>query len=177
MPDSLLKILNLALVILLWLFFLRVLRAVWAELKAPPVVTHQPVPAAAPRAAPATGSAAPRPAPARPAATAAAGDGGAAQLVVVESPEQRGEVFALADELTVGRGGGCAVALRDRMVSQLHARIFRRDGQLFVEDLGSTNGTLLNGKKVSAAAPMRAGDRLQVGKTVLEVSGGRRASS
>ena len=76
----------------------------------------------------------------------------------------------------MGRGGGCGVALNDRMVSQLHARIFRRNGQLFVEDLGSTNGTLLNGQKVSASQPsaIRKGDRLQVGKTVLEVTSGKR---
>ena len=89
---------------------------------------------------------------------------------MIEAPEQRGEAFPLADEITVGRGGGCGVPLRDRMVSQLHARIFKRDGQFFVEDLGSTNGTLVNGKKVSAPAPLRRGDRLQVGKTVLELT-------
>ena len=99
-----------------------------------------------------------------------------AQLLVLDAPEQRGQVFALTEEVTVGRGGGCGVALNDRMVSQLHARIFRRNGQLFVEDLGSTNGTLLNGQKVSASQPsaIRKGDRLQVGKTVLEVTSGKR---
>jgi pSer/pThr/pTyr-binding forkhead associated (FHA) protein len=86
-------------------------------------------------------------------------------------------VFSLTDEVTVGRGGGCGVAINDRMVSQLHARIFRRNGQLFIEDLGSTNGTLLNGKKVSAPAAVRKGDRLQVGKTVLEVTGSRRGGT
>ena len=45
----------------------------------------------------------------------------------------------------------------------------RRDGKLFVEDLGSTNGTFLNRKPVSGTAAIRKGDRLQVGKTVLEV--------
>jgi pSer/pThr/pTyr-binding forkhead associated (FHA) protein len=176
-PDSLLKILNLALVILLWLFFLRVLRAVWAELKAPPVAAVAPVAPAPAPARPTPAAAPPRPAASPSPSRPITGDGGAAQLVIVESPEQRGQAFPLADELTVGRGGGCAVALRDRMVSQLHARIFRRDGQLFVEDLGSTNGTLLNGKKVSAAVAMRKGDRLQVGKTVLEVSGPGRGAS
>jgi pSer/pThr/pTyr-binding forkhead associated (FHA) protein len=51
----------------------------------------------------------------------------------------------------------------------LYARVFRRDGDLFVEDLGSTNGTYLNRKKIAAAVSMRRGDKLQVGKTTLEV--------
>ena len=57
----------------------------------------------------------------------------------------------------------------DTFVSQLHARLFRRDGDLYVEDLGSTNGTYLNKKKVTAAVPMRKGDKLQIGKTIMEV--------
>jgi pSer/pThr/pTyr-binding forkhead associated (FHA) protein len=54
-------------------------------------------------------------------------------------------------------------------VSQLHARVFTRDGQLLVEDLGSTNGTYLNRAKVAGPMVMQKGDRLQVGNTVLEV--------
>ena len=72
--------------------------------------------------------------------------------------------------MTVGRAGGCSVPIADdTFVSQLHARVFRRDGDLFVEDLGSTNGTYLNKRKVTAAAAMRKGDKLQVGKTTMEV--------
>ena len=40
------------------------------------------------------------------------------------------------DELTVGRGGGCGIVLDDTFVSQVHARVFRRDGDVYVEDLG-----------------------------------------
>ncbi len=83
----------------------------------------------------------------------------------------KGQVFDLGDELTVGRAPGCGVPLPDdTFISQLHARVFRRDGDLYVEDLGSTNGTYLNSKKLSAAVPMRRGDRLQVGKTILELT-------
>jgi pSer/pThr/pTyr-binding forkhead associated (FHA) protein len=79
-------------------------------------------------------------------------------------------VYPVADEMTVGRAAGCGVALEDVTVSQLHARVFRRDGQLWVEDLGSTNGTFVNRKRVGAPVTLRRGDRLQVGSTVLEVS-------
>ena len=69
----------------------------------------------------------------------------------------------------MGRAGGCQITLDDTYVSQLHARVFRREGQLYVEDLGSTNGTYLNRKKVTAPIAIRKGDRLQIGKTVMEL--------
>jgi pSer/pThr/pTyr-binding forkhead associated (FHA) protein len=47
--------------------------------------------------------------------------------------------------------------------------VFRRGDELWVEDLGSTNGTLLNDEKVSAPAVLRRGDVLQVGRTALEL--------
>ena len=92
------------------------------------------------------------------------------RLKVVEPAADRGRTYDLGDELTVGRAGGCQITLDDTFVSQLHARVFRRDGQLYVEDLGSTNGTFLNRKKVSSPQPLRRGDRLQIGKTVLELA-------
>ncbi len=155
MPEGLLTILKLFFLALLYLFFFRVLRAVWAELTAP---------AAAAPVAPGGGG---RRAPAPP----AAGPRGVLRLKVVEPPSDRGRTYDLGDELTVGRASGCQISLPDdTFVSQLHARIFRRDGQVYVEDLGSTNGTFLNRKKVSAPQPLRRGDRLQIGKTVLELS-------
>ena len=153
MPESLLTVFKFLLLALLYLFFIRVLRAVWAELRGP---RPAPAPAAAPRRA-----SAPRP---------HWGSKNGSRLRVVEPTEQRGTTYELADELTLGRAGGCQVTIDDSYVSQLHARIFRREGQLYVEDLGSTNGTYLNRKKVSAPIVMRKGDRLQVGKTVLELT-------
>ena len=158
MPSTLLDIFKIAFLALLWLFFIRVLRAVW-------VSAREPV-AAAPGSA---GTAASGSAPAAPGAAPAS----PGSLQIVEPAEHRGRIFPLGNEVTIGRGGGCGVALADdRMVSQLHARVFRGDdGRFFVEDLGSTNGTLLNRRKVSGPVPMKPGDRLQVGRTVLEVGG------
>ena len=66
-------------------------------------------------------------------------------------PDGRARPSSSGDELTVGRATGASVSLPDdTFVSQVHARVFRRDGSLFVEDLGSTNGTFLNRKAVSA---------------------------
>ena len=159
MPESLLAILKLLFLLLLYLFFFRVLAAVWAELN-PRAPAPTPAPAA-PR-----GRAAPGPATAAP----PAGGKGPGSLRVVEPAEAKGTSWPLGDEVTVGRAAGCGVPLtEDSTVSQLHARLFRKDGRVLVEDLGSTNGTFLNGKRVSSPVPLRVRDRIQVGATVLEV--------
>ncbi|HVM07691.1 MAG TPA: FHA domain-containing protein [Acidimicrobiales bacterium] len=163
MPESLLTILKFLLMALLYLFFLRVLRAVWAEVNAPRVAT-----------APA-GSAA-RGAPRDRRAVTSGPKGTPNRLRVVEPAQQRGHTYDLGEEMTVGRAAGCQVKVDDTYASQLHARVFRKDGQVFVEDLGSTNGTYVNRKgtqnkeKVSGPMPLRLGDRLMVGRTVLEVA-------
>jgi pSer/pThr/pTyr-binding forkhead associated (FHA) protein len=87
----------------------------------------------------------------------------------VAPAEQKGRSFELNGELTVGRAAGCQVALEDNYVSQLHARVFTRDGTVWVEDLGSTNGTYVNDRRVSSPLAVRRGDQLKVGSTVLEL--------
>jgi pSer/pThr/pTyr-binding forkhead associated (FHA) protein len=51
----------------------------------------------------------------------------------------------------------------------VHARIFARDDSVMVEDLGSTNGTYLNRRRITAPAELQRGDRVKIGKTVLEL--------
>jgi hypothetical protein len=150
--EQLLTILKICLLILLYLFFLRVLRAVWAELRAPRVVAQ-----AAPAAQRADRRR--RRGPRR----------SATQLRMVEPVAQRGRTFPLAEEVTVGRAAGCSITLDDTFVSQIHARVFARNGQWFVEDLGSTNGTYVNRSKVSGPMVITNGDRFQVGNTVMEL--------
>ena len=69
----------------------------------------------------------------------------------------------------MGRAAGCQVTIDDTYASQLHARVFQRDGQVYVEDLGSTNGTYLNRHKVTGPMQLQRGDKLQIGNTVLEL--------
>jgi pSer/pThr/pTyr-binding forkhead associated (FHA) protein len=162
--EQLLTILKLCLLVLLYLFFLRVLRAVWAELRSPVTVaaTEAPVSNRATRkAARAAGAGAARP---------ARRGGTPKSLRVVEPAAQKGRTFPLGDEITVGRAAGCSVTLDDTYVSQIHSRVFTRDGKIFVEDLGSTNGTYLNRAKVQGPMVMQKGDRLQVGSTVMELA-------
>ena len=99
-----------------------------------------------------------RPAPLPPAARAAAGAPKGRnvprQLAVISPEQAKGQAFPLAEEITIGRAPGCAVALpTDTFVSQVHARVFRRGDEYWVEDLGSTNGTLVNGRKLTGPAP------------------------
>lgn len=161
MPDPVLTLLKYVFLAILYLFFLRVLRAVWVETREPKAV---PMPSSPPIAAGAG------PAPVGSGVPASNGAVGPEKLIVVSPDAMKGTEFSLGSEVTVGRAGGCAVLLTaDSFVSQLHARLFRRDGSLFVEDLGSTNGTFLNGKKVSAPVSVRKGDKIQFGRTTLEV--------
>src|SRR5699024_10618852 len=71
------------------------------------------------------------------------------QLRIVAPPEIAGLRFDLTDEFTLGRAAGCQVTLDDTYASQIHARVFRRDDQYYIEDLGSTNGTWLDRAKVT----------------------------
>ena len=90
-------------------------------------------------------------------------------LRIVAPAELKGRSYPLGDEITVGRAAGCQVTIDDTYASQLHARVFQRDGQVFVEDLGSTNGTYLNRRKVTGPMQIQRGDKLQIGNTVLEL--------
>ncbi|MGH9211795.1 MAG: FHA domain-containing protein FhaB/FipA [Acidimicrobiales bacterium] len=159
MPDQLLNLLKIFLLVLLYLFFLRVLRAVWTEINPRPA--EAPVGAASKQ----------KPLKPRAARRAArrAGRSGQPQLRVLEPPGLRGRAYPLDSEVTLGRAAGCQVPLEDSYASQVHARVFERDGQWYVEDLGSTNGTYLNRRRVAGPMVMKRRDRVQIGNTVLEL--------
>lgn len=190
MSEQLLTIFKFALLAVIYLFFFRVLRAVWAEIAPPksaPAPTGRPAkPPKAQRAPkpgkprkPPRGSKAMGAAPVAAAAAVAAPGAPVApvapapaqgQLVVVEPAPQRGRTYPVGAELSIGRAAGCQITIDDTYVSQVHARVFARNGNYVVEDLGSTNGTYLNRKKVAGPMTMQRGDRLQVGNTVLELA-------
>ena len=89
------------------------------------------------------------------------------RLKVVEGPDS-GRVFTIGERAVLGRGSGADINLEDNGVSRQHALLEERLGALFVVDLGSTNGTLINGERVKRKK-LGAGDRLQVGQTQLEL--------
>ncbi len=74
----------------------------------------------------------------------------------------------LADDLVVlGRQSGCALVLLDDQASRRHAQVVPTDAGYEIEDLGSTNGTYLNGERLTSSTLLSHGDRIEVGHTVI----------
>jgi serine phosphatase RsbU (regulator of sigma subunit) len=71
------------------------------------------------------------------------------------------------DSLVIGRAAGCDLALADPFLSRQHSRFFRRGERLFVEDLGSRNGTHVNGRPVHGPTEVAPGDAVQISGSVL----------
>ncbi len=182
MSDQLLGALKICLLVLLYLFFARVLWAVWSEVRSAKV---QATDSRAPAHVPSGARGAPqahgegttptdRPAyqpPTRNPREKRPARGAVTRLTIIEPRSMKGVTYPLGDELTLGRGEGCTISLTDdAFLSGLHARVFRQGAATFVEDLGSTNGSFLNGTRLSSATALSKGDRLQIGNTVLETS-------
>ncbi len=93
------------------------------------------------------------------------------ELLHVTAGAAAGTEISLGDVFTIGRAEGGDGALGDDPeISRQHARITRvGTGDLLIEDLGSTNGTFVNGEQISSPMPLRGGDRIQVGKSTLEL--------
>jgi hypothetical protein len=71
--------------------------------------------------------------------------------------------------LELGRAGDADVVVRDPETSRRHARFESQQGVVYVADLGSSNGTFLNGRRVSEAIEVRAGDEIDIGNTRVVV--------
>ena len=144
MSPQLVRLLTILLLVLIHLFLFRVIRAIWVGIK----------PARETRSRRNRFIRNDRP----------------ASVLIVRTPETlSGQRHELGIEITIGRAATCAVPIDASYASQIHARIFRREGDHVLEDLGSTNGTYLNRQKVSSATTLRTGDHLQIGSTVFEV--------
>jgi hypothetical protein len=89
------------------------------------------------------------------------------QLVLVDG---RGPdtVDLVPPETTVGRDESCHVTIPDSSVSHRHARIYHSDGEWYVEDLGSTNGTFVNDRPLTRPMVLRPGDTVSIGRATLE---------
>lgn len=89
------------------------------------------------------------------------------RLVTRESltPERELE----GDSIVIGRSPGCELVLPDPLLSRRHARLFRRNDRWYLEDLGSRNGTRLNGRPLEAATELKPGDTITVSNSSIEV--------
>ncbi len=72
--------------------------------------------------------------------------------------EADGAITPIGTRLTVGREDDCGLVIKMGVISRLHAQLFTRDGQLWIEDPGSTNGTFINGRRITKATPLTAQD-------------------
>ncbi|MGD2102650.1 MAG: FHA domain-containing protein [Acidimicrobiia bacterium] len=91
------------------------------------------------------------------------------RVLFVRSESQRGQEFEVSDVVVMGRSDESDVALDDPYASEFHLRLVAQESGLMLHDLGSTNGTYVNGRRVTAPTPLRRGDTVQVGKTVMEI--------
>jgi pSer/pThr/pTyr-binding forkhead associated (FHA) protein len=90
------------------------------------------------------------------------------QLAVVAADRNMGARYRLSGEINIGRDNGAGIVIDDTYASQQHARVFPQGERFMVEDLGSTNGTYVNGRRISYPVELRDGDRVKIGKTVFE---------
>lgn len=108
--------------------------------------------------------------PARPKAAAARARRAEPTKLVITQGARAGTTLDLAgSEIVMGRGNDVTLPLGDDYSSGRHARLFSQNGQWFVEDLGSTNGTFLGRAKVSRPEPVPVGVPIRIGKTVIEL--------
>ncbi len=152
LPTVLLTLLKFALLLALYLFLARTVRAVAVDLYGPKRRAAPPRPAvAAPAEAPRRSRKVPR-------------------EIVVHSPTGAPAVRPLSKRpITLGRAGHVDIVLDDVYASDEHAQLQPDGDGWTVRDLGSTNGTFLNGAKLTRPTPLAAGDQLRLGKTRVEV--------
>ncbi len=92
-------------------------------------------------------------------------------LRILDGKDAGREVSFPSLPMVMGRDATCDLVIADRSVSRRHALILGTTETPFIRDLGSANGTYLNRQRVNREAPLEAGDRIQIGTTVLEVGG------
>ncbi|MGE5615375.1 MAG: PP2C family protein-serine/threonine phosphatase [Bacillota bacterium] len=96
------------------------------------------------------------------------GDTRAHYLNIVEGDGKGRQILIGNEPMEIGRSAPAHVVLPDPRVSRTHCRVCLVMGEVIVLDLGSSNGTFIDGKKIEAGAPLAVGARLQVGSHVLE---------
>jgi FHA domain len=84
-------------------------------------------------------------------------------LVVAAMAHEPGTAFEVGDGATFGRAESADIRVDDAFASSAHARIFSRGGFMYLEDMGSTNGTYLNGRQVKSAERLKVADTIRIG--------------
>ncbi|SUY45881.1 forkhead-associated (FHA) domain-containing protein [Clostridium putrefaciens] len=96
-------------------------------------------------------------------------------LVVEEQGQnlalKKGSVIPIRGSITLGRTEDNDLVLQDKYVSSTHAKIYSKDDEYFLEDLKSTNGTILNGVKINGIIQIAVDDQIQIGSLTFKVIG------
>jgi pSer/pThr/pTyr-binding forkhead associated (FHA) protein len=94
---------------------------------------------------------------------------GKASLVIPSPAGRRRQAgWELGEEMIIGRSPECGISLDDEFASNLHAKIYQLEGRFYIEDLGSTNGTYVNGRRINYPTELRGGDNIKIGRTAME---------
>ncbi len=141
--ETTILLLRIGLILLLYVFLVQVLIVIWRDLRGAAAGPAQP------------------PVAAEPVAHLVLLDGAAGVPV--------GSVFPLAANSTLGRVAPNTVVLPDPAVSARHSRLAYRQGEWWLEDLGSANGTYLNGAPVEKPTPVRDGDEIELAQVKLRL--------
>jgi FHA domain-containing protein len=89
-------------------------------------------------------------------------------LIVTSSPSLASELkFPLEAGLTLGRSRSSGIPVSDQFASHMHARVYPKGHFFFIEDLGSTNGTFVNGRRIDGQTQLKVHDEIRLGETVF----------
>ncbi|PSL38026.1 pSer/pThr/pTyr-binding forkhead associated (FHA) protein [Labedella gwakjiensis] len=185
MSELTLLVLRFGFLILLWLFVLGVVYALRADLfgrgNRKPAAANGAASAPAPAPAPARpATARPAQAPSSPTAPTAAVNrsrtgfataANARRLVIVQGPREGQEIPLGTGPLTIGRSADSSLVFRDDYTSTHHARLLQWNEEWMIQDLGSTNGTFLDGKRIGSPTQVPLNTPIKVGQTVFELRG------
>ncbi|HLT67990.1 FHA domain-containing protein [Salinibacterium sp. GXW1014] len=169
MSELTLLLLKLGFLLLLWAFIFAIVYALRSDLFGERV-RRMPAQASAAEAPPYEAPVA-EPAPRPVAAGSPTGGGsGVARRLVITSGAKAGTELTLDDQpLTIGRSGDSGLVIRDDYTSTHHARLMLWGDEWVIQDLDSTNGTFLEGKRVMAPTPVPIGASVKIGTTSFEL--------
>jgi hypothetical protein len=87
--------------------------------------------------------------------------------VIAGKGHDPGHMFDVGAGARLGRAAASEVHIDDSYASAAHARVYRRAGRVYIEDLGSTNGTFVNGRQITRPVALEANDTVRIGDTEL----------
>ena len=177
MSELTLLVLRLAFLILMWAFVFMVIYALRSDLfgtrarKLPEAAPVNTFPAAVPAAVP-VAAVATVPAPVPVAAQRSQPHADATtprRLVITSGPKEGMEIELPSEQLTIGRSGESGLVIRDDYTSTHHARLMVWNEEWMLQDLDSTNGTFLDGKRVTSPVNVPLNTPIKIGATSFEL--------